>query len=225
VSVANTLRSISETDGCVLAMIRPRRSSLSRFWWGSVTDDLIGRLTVPLLIIPEAASEDSPVRTVPDDSFKKMLVYLDGTEASSAVLESAAAMASTGAECHLLRVLPLASAHAKWRGGPNRLSDLRAEAWRKLFEARERLEQEGIASKPQVVVDGIAAGAAIVEQATASEVQLIVLAARMHLLPWWLREGVAEYVVRHASVPVLIVPFDGNLTLKQRTNHVDFRFN
>ena len=59
VSIADTLRSICETDARALVIARTRRSLLSRFWWGSVTDSLIGRLTVPLLVIPEAASGGS----------------------------------------------------------------------------------------------------------------------------------------------------------------------
>jgi nucleotide-binding universal stress UspA family protein len=225
VSIANTLRSISGTDTRALVMVRPRRSLLSRFWWGSVTNDLIGRLTVPLLIIPEAACEGSSVGTAYDGGFSQLLVHIDGTDGSATVVENALAMASPGAVCHLLRVLPLASAYATLGGGSARLSDIRADAWRELFRARDKLEEHGIACKSRLILDGQAAGSAIVDQARASQAQLIVVAARQHLLPWWLRDGVAEYVVRHANVPVLIVPSEGNLAPQRKTNHVDIHFN
>lgn len=225
VSIANTLRSISETDARALVMARPRRSLLSRFWWGSVTDDLIGRLKVPLLTIPEAASQWYSVETATSSGFNRALVYIDGTDASDSVVENAIAMASPGAVYHLLRVLRLVPSYATMAGGSAGLSDLRAEAWRELFRAKEKLEQHGIACKSRLIVDGQNAGSAIVDQARASQAQLIVVGARQHLLPWWLRNGVAEYVVRHANVPVLTVPSEGNVTPQRRTNHVDIRFN
>ncbi len=225
VSIVNTLRSICETDSRVLVMARTKRSLLSRFWWGSVTDSLIGRLTVPLLVIPEAASGGSGAVIASERGFSRVLVHVDGTDAADQVADSAIAFASADAACQLLRVVPLASLYATERGGFPEALDLRNKAWNDLFRAREELEKRGLAAKSRLIFDGQTAGPAIIDQARAMQAQLIVVAARRHLLLWWLRDGVAEYVVRHANVPVLIVPVEGNLTPQREIDHVDIHFN
>jgi nucleotide-binding universal stress UspA family protein len=225
VSVADTLRSICETDARALVMARSRRSLLSRFWWGSVTDSLIGRLTVSLLVIPEGASRGSRAGSAPERGFSRVLVYADGSEATDQVVDSAIAICPADAVCHLLRVLPLASLYAAGRGGFAEASDHRNQAWHELFKAREKLEKHGLAVKSRLIFDGQTAGPAIIDQARAMQAQLIVVAARQHLLPWWLRDGVAEYVLRHAHVPVLIVPVEGNFTPQREINHVDVHSN
>jgi nucleotide-binding universal stress UspA family protein len=206
VSITETLRSMCEMDARALVMVRTRRSLLSRFWWGSVTDRLIGRLTVPLLVIPEAASGGSGAGLASARGFSRVLVHVDGADATDQIVDSAIAFGSADAVFHLLRVHRLASLYAMGRGGFPKATDLRNKAWLELFRAREKLEKQGRAAKSRLIFDGQTAGPAIIDQARAMQARLIVVSARQHLLPWWLREGVAEYVVRHANVPVLIVP-------------------
>jgi nucleotide-binding universal stress UspA family protein len=64
-----------------------------------------------------------------------------------------------------------------------------------------------------------------VAQSESLAADLIVLGAQRHFMPWWLRGGVSEYVVRHATVPVLIVPFDYHHPLIKKENHVEFHSN
>ena len=225
VSIADTLRSMCESEARALVIARTKRSLLSRFWRGSVTDSLIGRLTVPLLVIPEAASRDSEAEIASARRFDRVLVHVDGTDATDQVVDSAITLSSADTVCHLLRVLPLASLYATTRGGFRAASDLRYQAWRELFRARGKLAKRGIAAKSRLIFDGQTAGPAIVDQARAMQAQLIVISARQRLLPWWLREGVAEYVVRHANVPVLIVPAEGNPISQPKADHVDFHSN
>jgi nucleotide-binding universal stress UspA family protein len=61
----------------------------------------------------------------------------------------------------------------------------------------------------------------IVAQAKAMQALVVVAATRKHLFPWWLRTHVAEYVVRQAEVPVLIVPRYGDVIPPAKVNHVD----
>lgn len=224
-SIDNTLRSLCERKTRALVMVRSRRSSLSRFWSGSVTDSLIGRLAVPLLVIPE--TENAVDRATPADAnaFERMLAYVDGTEASDDVIDGAISVAPSGAVCHLLRVLPLAALYTAGRGGYQPAFTLRNEAWRELFRAKEKLEQNGIDCRSRLILDGQSAGAVVIAQARARQAQMIVVAARQHLLPWWLRNGVAEYVVRHANIPVMIVPAAGNVVSQTGSSHVDIHFN
>jgi nucleotide-binding universal stress UspA family protein len=228
-SIAGTLRSLCQTDARALVIARPRRSAASRFWWGSVTDGLIGRLAVPLLIVPnDAAAADDAAREF-KSGFSRVLVHMDGTEMAEDVLEHAASVASAGAVCHLLRVLPLTSLYATGRGRFSSALDQRNEAWRKLFRAQEKLEERRFTARPRLILDGQTAASAIVEQARAMQAQLIVLGARQHL-PWWLRDGIAEYVVRHSTIPVLLVPENrrvGNnpIVPQPDRSHVNIHFN
>jgi nucleotide-binding universal stress UspA family protein len=227
-SIAGTLRSISESDVRMLVMARTGRSVLSRLWSGSVTDSLIGRLAVPLLLVPDG---EIPAQGVPGairSGFSRVLVYLDGTDASGDVLDNAMAVASPEALFHVLRVLPMATMYAAVRDGSGHAIDVRNETWRELFSAKERLATRGITTKPLLIFDHQTAASTIVEQSRTTQSQLIVLAAGQYLLPWWLRNGAAEYVVRHAKVPILIVPASGSagdFVPQREKQHVDIHFN
>ncbi len=225
VSVTETLRTLCEKDARVLVMARSRRTLLSRFWWGSVTDRLVGRLATPLVVVPETETPASSAEALSEGGFSRVLVYIDGSDAAGLVVDSAAAISATHAVCHLLRVLPLSSFYATGRGRLHGSLDVRSQAWRELAAARATLEQRGLVCKSRLIFDGQAAGAAILDQARAMRAELIVLAARPRMLPWWLRDGVAEHVVRHTSVPVLVVPAEGKQLSQTRSNHVDFHSN
>ena len=217
-----------ETDTRALVMVQPRRSAFSRFWTGSVTDKLIGHLAVPLMLIPDNVRAAERAGNLVSGGFSRILVHLEGTESSECVVGSTIAIASTDALCHLLRVLPFTSLFRAGRSGFHRAFDVRHEAWRELsgdlrnkawlelFRAKEKLETRGLTATSRLIFDGRSPGSAIVEGARAMQADVIVLGARPYLLPWWLRKGVAEHVVRHATVPVLIVPADGGADCRER---------
>jgi nucleotide-binding universal stress UspA family protein len=207
-SVAGTLRSICGSDARALVMVRKRRSALARFWWGSVTDGLVGRLATPLLLIPDGPAARQRPTKQRRSGFARILVHLDGSNAAQRVLGNAMALAGANAVCHLLRVLPLSTLSQPEHGGLGPANDQRNQAWRELHRARKTLEDRGIACTTQVIFDGQTKGRAILDQARATQAQVIVVGACHHLLPRWLRSGVAEHVIREASVPVLLVPAD-----------------
>lgn len=219
-SVASTLRAQCGSDARALVMVRTRRSAASRFCWGSITDRLIGSLSAPLLLVP--ADHVSRWRGVGQlrRGFSRILAHLDGTNAAQRVIGNAMALASAHAVCHLLRVMPMSSLAALRQGGLGQDNEQRNAAWREMFQARETLEARGIATTSRVIFDGQTKGAAIVEQARALRAEVIIVAGCHHRLPWWLRSGAAEYVVRHASTPVLIVP--ANVPLAGHTDKIDF---
>ena len=98
VSIADTLRSMSETDARALVMVRTQRSLMSRFWWGSVTDRLIGCLTVPLLVVPEVENGRNSAGIASVSGFNRVLAYVDGTEAVDLVVDCAIDIASADAD-------------------------------------------------------------------------------------------------------------------------------
>jgi nucleotide-binding universal stress UspA family protein len=188
-------------------MARTRRSNFSRFLTGSITNRLLDNLAAPLLLVPaesRAANQD----VASPRELNRVLVHLDGTDASERALDHAINFAIEDTICHLRRVLPLASLYTPGRGQFSHGSDIRGEAWRELFQARDKLERHGIKCTTRLLFDSQNAASAIVAQAKAMQALVLVAAARQPRMPWWLRTNVAEYVVRHAEVPVLIVPRD-----------------
>lgn len=192
------------------------RGPLSRFWLGSVADDLMRRLPVPILLVrPQETAPDANQEPVS----RNILVPLDGSELSEQILEPAVELAVLmQAEITLLRVVdPVLevgdessgqgkiqfdrSLHAQVAGIRDRHQ---AEATRYLEEVANRLRSR----LPRVQVRVVPASkpaAAILSDARDHGVDLIALAtqgrgglARLFL------GSVADKVVRGATTPVLV---------------------
>lgn len=87
----------------LIVMSTHSRTGLDRLRFGSVGDAVVRHATVPVLLVhPDQATPDSR----PDPEFRRVLVPLDGSEFSEAVLGAAAGLArSFDAELHLLHVV------------------------------------------------------------------------------------------------------------------------
>lgn len=97
-AVATTLDVARESGSTLILAPAGRRPRLVRFLFGNATERLVQRSRIPVLVAPEAHSEDQPVRTI--------LVPLDGGRASRGILPAALEMAQlTGAHLLLLCVL------------------------------------------------------------------------------------------------------------------------
>jgi nucleotide-binding universal stress UspA family protein len=96
--------------GDLVVMTTHGRGLLSRAWFGSVTDDLVRNLTVPLLLVqPEEKNPDVNA----DVAMKRMVIALDGSTLSEQILGPASDLAQLlQAECTLVRVIqPLVRGH------------------------------------------------------------------------------------------------------------------
>ena len=92
---------VAKTGADVVIMTTHGRGGLSRLWLGSVTDRLIRRLMVPVLVVRPT---ESGIRT--DPPLKRILVPLDGSALAETVLPSVRALASAaGAELVLAMVV------------------------------------------------------------------------------------------------------------------------
>ena len=79
------------------------RGAISRLWLGSVSDALVRRLTVPVLLIRPTEGTAVPRA----ERFRKVFVALDGsTESESAIAPALALADPKGCEVVLLRVVP-----------------------------------------------------------------------------------------------------------------------
>ena len=90
--VAEALYEHTVTAGTNLVVLTTHgRGPLARFWLGSVADELVRRLPMPILLV-------RPQETVPDLAgepvLQRMLIPLDGSEFAEQILEPAMALGS-----------------------------------------------------------------------------------------------------------------------------------
>jgi len=147
--IAETLNSHARSTGNdLIVMTTHGRGPLSRFWLGSVADELVHRATVPLLLI-------RPQETAPDFASEPLLrriaIPLDGSTLAEQVLESAIGLASLmQADYTLVRIYgPLVDTgldpltYATVGGSGPSVEQLRAEAESYLNRVAERLTGRG----------------------------------------------------------------------------------
>ena len=182
------------------------RGAVSRMWLGSVADELLRQLTKPLLLLRHRAPGPPNGRS----GFRRLLVPLDGSARSEAILEPALALCPPlGAHYSLLRVVTpppaLAEPDLAARGGePSDAIEAqrrRAEAY--LDRIADRLEARGCHVSTQVIVADSPARV-IIEQGDPAVTDCIALATRgASGVKRLLLGSVTDKVVRGAEVPVL----------------------
>jgi nucleotide-binding universal stress UspA family protein len=190
----------------LVVMTTHGRGAVSRMWLGSVADELLRQLTMPLLLLRHL----TPSATNGRSGFRRILVPLDGSTRSEAILEPALALCPPqGAHYMLLRVVtpppaiaePDLAAHG---GEPSNAIEgerLRAAAY--LDRIADRLEARGCHVSTQVIV-GDAPARAIIDQGHPGTVDCIALATRgASGMKRLLLGSVTDKVVRGADVPVL----------------------
>jgi nucleotide-binding universal stress UspA family protein len=192
----------------LVVMTTHGRGPLSRFWLGSVADELVRRLPMPLLLVrPHGEAPDWA--GVP---LKNVLIALDGSALAEAVLGPAVELGRlTGASFTLVGAVPPLPAAAI--GVPAyvagavdgaALERVQGELHAYLEVAARPLREQGLSVRTRVVAKGRPA-AAILAEAEARHCDLIALAThgRRGLSRLFLG-SVADKVVRGATAPVLL---------------------
>jgi nucleotide-binding universal stress UspA family protein len=193
----------------LVVMATHGRGPLSRFWLGSVADELVRRLRTPLLLV-------RPGETAPDlahpPAVRHVLIPLDGSAQAEDILAAALELGRLmQADYTLLRVVePVIVADARLGGNavsgldPALRQALQEEAQVYLERVAERLRSPSVCVQTRVVTNRWAAGA-ILEEAGARAMQLIALATHGRRgLGRLLLGSVADKVLRGASGPVLL---------------------
>jgi nucleotide-binding universal stress UspA family protein len=215
--VAQTIRDQAALAGADLLVITTHgRGPLGRLWLGSVADELVRSLSVPILLVrPTDAGPDFVTEPV----FKHLLVPLDGTALAEQMLEPAADLGSLmGAGLTLMRVIkPVGPAGflpdgdtlgeqtreliERTQREENRLWD---EAGNYLEAVAERLRGRSLRVRTRVAVEPHPA-VALLEEARRQRTDLIALATHGRRgLSRMLLGSVADKVVRGSSLPVLV---------------------
>jgi nucleotide-binding universal stress UspA family protein len=214
--VADSLCSFVTSSGVDLVVMATHgRGPMGRFWLGSVADEMLRRLTVPLLLV-RPRDEPSDLQREPEIS--RILVPLDGSPLAEGVLEPAFAIGGLyPAEFTLLRVVSPVVGLVQAAGHPSSIGDATLlEQVTELHEQEQReaeaylektasgLRERGLRLRTRVVVDEPPA-AAILKEAQAMGANLIALAThgRRGLARLFLG-SVSDKVVRAATVPVLV---------------------
>jgi len=86
-------------------MVTHGRGPFARFWEGSIADSLVRGLRMPLLLV--RATEETPAPAPPSGGFRHILIAVNGTPLSEAVMPPALEMAQQfDSAVTLLRVIP-----------------------------------------------------------------------------------------------------------------------
>jgi nucleotide-binding universal stress UspA family protein len=196
----------------LVVMTTHGRGPLSRFWLGSVADQLVRQSTAPVLLVrPSEGPADLHKEVVPP----KVLIPLDGSPLAEQILPAALAMGSLmKAECALLRIVA-------WTGPLGTSQDyanlpIEAKRWleklrdiheQEMQQARDYLDQvagkhQGIPLTTRVISAEQPASAIVAEAGNAG---IIALATHgRHGLPRLFLGSVADKVIRSAHGPVLV---------------------
>lgn len=183
------------------------RGAISRLWLGSVSDALVRRLAVPVLLIRPAEG----AAVVRAEQFRKVLVALDGSSESESALGPAVALANPKrCELVLLRVVPPVpiTADAGMPGVPmldvGLTEAVAAQAAAYLETVAVRLRCPTVTVSTRVVVEpGIAQ--AVLHEASLAGAELVALATHgARGLRRMVLGSVADKVLRGADRPVLL---------------------
>src|SRR5690606_12606117 len=78
---------VAETGADLVVMCRHGRGGWSRFWLGSVAQELVRRLDVPLLLTRPHGEEEGQASPPPEDGPLRILVTLDGSQYAEQALD------------------------------------------------------------------------------------------------------------------------------------------
>jgi len=197
----------------LIVMTTHGRGPASRFWLGSVADELVRHASVPILLV---RPQDAAAVLLPEPTLRRILVPLDGSELAERVLEPAIALGSLmDAEYTFLRAVepgwfPEGHPHLEEVKGElavvesPRLDKRKAEAQSYLDRLAECYRANARSIQTHVVV-GESVATAVLDVARIWSVDLIAIATHGRGgLKRLLLGSVADKIVRGTSVPVLV---------------------
>jgi nucleotide-binding universal stress UspA family protein len=199
----------------LVVMTTHGRGPLGRFWLGSVADELVRELKMPLLLVhPKKGAPDLMAET----GLEHTLIPLDGTPHGENILAPAVELAKlTGADVTLLRVVaPVYPVMLPTEPAPlgglavdliERIEQMQAQlkkdAGAYLEQVGARLREQGLAVRSLVSIED-QPGAAIIEEAH-KPIDLIAMETHgRHGLSRLMMGSVADKVIRGATIPVLV---------------------
>ena len=202
-AIARRARAVAD----LVIMTTHGRGPLSRFWLGSVADELLRTLHVPILLIRPTMQAWATACGPP---YRRVLIPLDTSQGSEVAIEAATVLGSPDTEYVLLHVV---DAPVPAMAVPIPMGAEAEPAGVQEAKAAERLEE--IAAGFRVrdlkvrtrIETGSGAAKGILDVAEAEAPDLIVMATRgPGRVERMLLGSVADKIVRASEEPVLVVP-------------------
>jgi nucleotide-binding universal stress UspA family protein len=190
----------------LMVMTTHGRGPLSRFWLGSITDDLVRNTPVPLLIYHPTPDKPPPANF----RFHRIMVPLDGSDVAEEALGPAAELARImDAGLTFLRVIepvPLVAPDGLVYTPPALdtalMDDLTDQAQQYVDHVAARWQGEGLKVETCVAVNDLPT-AAVLEAAAGHDLIALATHGRSRMARLFLG-SVADKVVRGAACPVLV---------------------
>jgi nucleotide-binding universal stress UspA family protein len=218
--IVPTLRRFaSDSRADLVVMTTHGRGPLGRFWLGSVADELVRVLPMPLLLVRPADTVSDAAQFGIEPPLKKILIPLDGSKLAEQMIDRAVELGRlTGAAFTLLGVIkPVpdvafptgsASLDAEVQNMIKQMDALqekqRAEMSIYLEGVARPLREEGLCVGTKVAI-GERPGVSILREATPPAVDLVALETHGRRgLSRLILGSVADKVIRGAAVPVLV---------------------
>ncbi len=197
---------VEQAKADLVVMTTHGRGAVSRFWVGSVADELVRTLSVPVLLLRPESEQDHGLP-------RRILVPLDGSPRAERALEHAVEFAKlTGGALELLQVVPPIvpllpdAAPLMPPVMPPGSDELLVQSAREYLDRQaERLRATGVETRVSVLVDASPA-AAIVEIAERDGTDLIAIATHgASGIRRVVLGSVTDKVLRTSGLPLLVI--------------------
>jgi nucleotide-binding universal stress UspA family protein len=200
--------SIASNPPDLIVMAAHGRGPLARLWVGSVSDHLVRHVSVPILLVHPADALEA------GSAFRHILVPLDLSEESAAILEPAQALARIF-DAHLTLVHVLEPAFHTTAIAPGMplpmpvdgqlVALYRERAQQRLDREADRLRNEGFRVATRIDV-GTTVASTLLELLHSGDYDLVAITT--HGRGGWRRAvlgSVADMLVRHSAKPALVL--------------------
>jgi nucleotide-binding universal stress UspA family protein len=185
----------------LIVMTTHGRSGVTRWTMGSVADKVLRTTNTPLILIHPT------MHGAPPSAIDRVVAALDGSELAEAALPLAQRLAKAmNAKLHLVRAVipPAAVFGAEYLPGTLPvLEEMEADATRYLEATVENVRSAGLAATG-IVRTGIPAEIILAEASEPGDIIVMSTHGRSGVDRWFLG-SVADAVVRHGDIPVLVV--------------------
>jgi nucleotide-binding universal stress UspA family protein len=196
------LRAADSIDADLIAIASHGRSALPQFLLGSVSRHLLHLSDRPVILVRPPRKDQAPL-------LDRLLVTLDGSDFAERVLPYAIGLAREHGSELILLVVPEIPEAESFGALADLVAELRqqaeARAERYLRGLLDALAEDGVQARG--LIGGSGAARTIVAQAEAQAAGMILMATHGRGgIDGLLLGSVASRVIRHASVPVFVLP-------------------
>jgi len=197
------LRAVRRLGSDLIVIGTQGLSGFRKVFFGSTTEQVLGRVPIPVLAIPPSKSARHP--TADPLAIRRVVAPIDlAGEWQSDVIRAAKIAAGLGAELVLVHVLAEVQTPPWLRSTVGRADGRRTEAARKALDRVRATLGPGIETT-SLVREGNPAHE--IARLTVGSPTLVVMSLRGGAGVWGARRGsIAYHVLRHSSTPVLTLP-------------------